>query len=144
MTIDEAYRRFKSVNLRQQIPILIEQDSETVIELNQSQLYDRSVDSNGEPLRLYSSQAYAIDKNRMNSKPGLGRPDLFVTGQFYKGFNIRVTRNALTIRSSDSKTSDLIKKYGEGIFGLDPVSKDKFRPILHGNIVRYIKSVTKV
>ena len=144
MTIAEAYRRFKSINLRQQIPILIEQDSETVIELNQSQLYDRSVDSKGEPLRLYSSQAYAIDKNRMNASPGLGRPDLFVTGEFYRGFNIKVTRNLLTIRSSDSKTSDLVKKYGSDIFGLDQQSKDKFRPRLQGNIVRYIKSVTKV
>lgn len=144
MTINEAYRRFSSINLRKQVPILIEQDSETVIELNQSQLYDRSVDKNNKPLSIYRSVPYAAEKNRMNPKPGFRRPDLFVTGQFYRGFNIKVTQNILTITSSDSKTSALTKKYGTDIFGLDEISKEKFRPRLQDNIVKYIRLITKV
>lgn len=144
MTIAEAYKRFKSINLRQQVPILIEQDSDTVIDLNQEQLYERSVDKNGAPLRLYGSVGYSLDKNKMNSKPGFGRPDLYLTGAFYRGFKIKATRNILTITSSDSKTSALTKKYGRDIFGLDEQSKDKFRPRLQNNIVKYIRLRTNL
>jgi len=143
-TIADMYRRFKSINLRQQVPILIEQDADTVTDLNKEQLYERSVDKNGAPLRLYGSVGYSLDKNRINPRPGFGRPDLYLTGAFYRGFNIRVTRNALTITSSDSKTSMLTKKYGQDIFGLDQQSRDKFRPRLQNNIVKYIRLITKV
>ncbi len=136
--------RFKSLDLRANIPIMIEQTQEDVLDLNRAQLYERSVDNTGTPLRLYRSQPYALQKNRRNPKPGFGRPDLYETGAFFRGFYLRVGRNVFTISSRDGKTSDLVKKYTPNIFGLDEKSRTEYRPIITGAIVRFIKQRTKV
>lgn len=144
-TISEMYKRFKGLNLRTEVPIIIEQNSELAIELNQKQLYERSVDKNGNALRLYRSAAYADQKNKMNSQPGFWRPDLYLTGDFYRGFFVKVSKNIFAISSRDSKTKKLVDMYGSDIFGLDNISKEKFREVIvKKGIINYIRFVTKL
>lgn len=125
-TIAEMYNNFKRVNLRKQVPIILEQNKEELIALNQRQLYIKSQDSEEEPLQFYRSNGYADLKHRLNSSPGFGRPDLFLTGAFYKGFTVTVSPTFYIINSNDSKTQKLVAKYGPNIFGLSEESKAQF------------------
>ena len=68
---------------------------------------------------------YAIEKNKMNSLPGLGIVDLKLTGDFYNAFYF--DNNELEVNSSDSKTEKLTERYGKYIFKLTPDSIDEFR-----------------
>lgn len=122
-TISEAYENVKRLQLRKQVPIILEQSKEEIIALNQRQLYNNSEDSEGTPLRLYSSAGYSFEKEKRNPNPGYGRPDLFLHGDFYRGFKVTITPEFYIINSTDSKTKKLIAKYGEDIFGLTKESK---------------------
>lgn len=67
----------------------------------------------------YSRVKYAKAKNRFNPLPGLGNPDLKLTGDFHNSFYIIAKKSAFTLEASDKKTGLLIDKYGsENIFGL--------------------------
>jgi hypothetical protein len=125
MTINEAYRRFSRLDLRAQVPVIIELTSEQIILLNQAQLYQESKDSFGNSLGGYYFQWYEDLKKEMN--PGLGGlVDLYLTGAFYSGFFVRVENDVFIIGSNDSKSGDLESKYGQAIFGLTDESKAKY------------------
>lgn len=137
------YLRFKGLNLRKQVPIIIEQTKEEIIALNQRQLYNRSEDSEGQPLRFYASNAYAFAKEKRNSAPGFGRPDLYDTGSFYRQFVVKVSPTFYTVNSTDSKTKKLTAKYGRDIFGLSKESKAQYaNEVLFTGIKRYVEQTT--
>jgi len=144
-TIAEMYNNWKRVNLRKQVPIIIEQNKQELIDLNQSQVYQSSEDSFGEPLRFYSSNSYAFEKEKQNAAPGFGRPDLYLTGAFYRAFVVKVSPRFYEINSKDTKTKKLKSKYGEDIFGLTDENKGKFaNETLFVGIRSYIESTTGV
>lgn len=143
-TIAEFRRRFQSVNLRQEIPSIIESTKQELADLNRDQLR-YGYDKNGERLKSYSSLTYAIDKNQRNPLAGVGNPDLRDTGKFYNGWKIDVSQTDITFDSTDSKTPDLESKYGQTIFGLTTESKSTYvTNILYDLIKRYIQDKTKV
>jgi hypothetical protein len=144
MTPEELYNKLKSVDLRAAVPEIIRQTSFEIEALNKSQLYNYGVDSDGQKLKpAYSGGYYAKEKNYMNRRPGLGKPDLFLTGAFYKGFTVTVTPSAFEVDSTDSKSSSLINQYGEKIFGL---TKDNMKVyaagVLCDNIQKYVSLKT--
>lgn len=136
-------KRVKSVNLRRELPNIIQRKSFEITSLNQQQLYNYGVDSDGKRLTPYKNKYYAREKNYDNPRPGFGIPDLFKTGAFYKGFTVSVSRNYYTSMSIDKKSLQLEKKYGKQIFGL---TKDNQRVYLDETlwpeIHRYITSKT--
>ena len=141
-TIDELLQNLKSLNLREQVPKLVEQTSYEITALNQAQLYF-GVDSTVSPLTRYRSRSYAEKKNLQNPKPGFGNPDLFLTGAFYKGISVVVKGYDYEITSTDSKSDDLEKKYGSQIFGLAPKNKEKYASgLLLESIQSYITGKT--
>ena len=143
-TISEAYENVKRLQLRKQVPIILEQNKEYIADLNRyEQLYKRSIDSESTPLRLYSSAGYSFEKEKKNPSPGYGRPDLFLTGAFYKGFKVTIQPQFYLITSTDSKTKKLIAKYGENIFGLSQFSKDQLvEEKLRKGLANHIFAVT--
>ena len=142
-TINEMYNRWRKLQLRKQVPIIIEQTKENIIALNQRQLYNRSEDSEGNPLRFYSSNSYAFEKEQKNPLPGFGRPDLYDTGSFYRQFVVRVSPTFYEITSKDSKTNKLTKKYGKDVFGLQKESKAEYvNDTLFVGIKRYVEHKT--
>lgn len=144
-TINSMLQKFQSLNLRSEVPRLIEQTSSTIEKLNKEQLYDSSIDRNGEPLRLYASLSYALEKNRRNPKPGFGRPDLFNEGSFFSQFFTVVGANTFETSSRDSKTSGLVAKYSTEIFGLTKENKSKYaNETLFEGIKGYIIAKTGV
>lgn len=126
MTIAEANRRIQRLNLKAQLPGIISSTSAAIIKYNQNQLYDFSIDSTSNPLEFYKSLAYSIEKNTRNPKPGLGRPDLKDTGTFYNGWFVELQGDILKIYSRDSKTPELVGKYGDDIFGLTKENKTRY------------------
>ena len=116
-TINEMFERFNRLNLRDQIPILIEGTADDIIARNQSQLYTQSIDKDGDALGGYRSAQYEELKAQLNPILG-GLVDLNLTGAFYRGFEILIEEDEFQVFSTDEKTEDLVNKYGAAIFGL--------------------------
>lgn len=77
----------------------------------------------------YMSNKYAAAKNEMNTLPGLGVPDLKLTGSFYEGIDVEVGGDAFDIISKDEKGPQLENKYPD-IFGLGTDFKKDYIEIL--------------
>lgn len=95
----------------------------------------------------YKRQTYAEMKESMNPKPGLGNPDLFLTGEFYNSlqFNINKSQMTFTVNSKDDKATKLEKKYGEKIYGLNSENKGYFsNEILRPKIVSELRKAIGV
>lgn len=70
------------------------------------------------PGRPYMSLKYAKEKNEMNSRPGIGNPDLKLTGAFHASMQMDVQNDVILVTATDPKAEDLEKKYGSRIYGL--------------------------
>ena len=130
------------MDLRSQVPIIIELTSEQIILLNQAQLYQSSIDSLGNNLGGYYFEWYEDLKKGMN--PGLGGlVDLYLTGAFYSGFFVRVEGEEIIIGSTDSKSDDLETKYGKAIFGMTDESKARYSlGVFFTGLRNYIEGIT--
>ena len=105
----------------------VQEVSEEYVKRNLDQLYE-GLDSEGQKITpKYRRNKYARVKNEMNPLPGLGTPDLFVTGAFYEGTEVRLEGEDLVEESSVDYAKDLEQKYGEEqIWGLDEENHDEF------------------
>ena len=90
--------------------------SEKILDLNRDQLY-HGFDSEKTRLKKYRDPDYAEMKRGMNPNPGLGNPDLILTGAFVSSFQVDADSSGLEIKADDP--NDLTGKYGDQIFGLD-------------------------
>lgn len=96
---------------------IIKRNEQEILDLNRErQLYDRGIDSNSRPLLPYRPATIAIKRSKGEI---YNRTTLFDLGSFYKGFKIKYNglSNPFNIFSTDSKSTDLVDKYGD-IFGL--------------------------
>ncbi len=123
MTFTELNQTIQKFDAEQVVEDVYDQTKEPLADLNAVQLLN-GLSAKGKNLKSYRSAEYATEKNRINPLPGYGNPDLRLTGAFYRGIYASNQGGSLTITSTDSKTADLEKKYGElNIFGLS----EKFR-----------------
>jgi len=96
---------------------IVKRNSQQIIELNtDDQLYNKGIDSEGQ--RLFPPYANITRQIKAGKSQPFNRVTLFDTGDFYKGFKIKYNYPILNIYSADSKSSDLMDKYGSNIFGL--------------------------
>lgn len=101
--------------------------------------------SEGGTLRKYRNPAYARKKNSMNPLPGLGNPDLKLTGSFHRGIVTKIESGKVVIKSTDEKAQGLEAAYGKDkIFGLHPETKsqlinEKLRPVFNRTIKKEIR-----
>ena len=89
-----------------------------IVDLNTSQLSDglRSDNTSIEPEYFYP--AYAKMKKSIGAKPPLGTPNLYLEGDFYRGFYAKKIQDWIEIHSTDWKEKKLREKYSDEIFGL--------------------------
>lgn len=116
-------------NAKQEILDGIANNSDVAVEMNKSQLERGKTSDDDNVSPSYFSSFYASMKNRINSLPPMGVPDLLLTGDFHKGFYLdlsKVNQGIFEIDSTDWKTSELTSKYGESIFGLTDENEDVF------------------
>lgn len=104
------------------------QDNDNVaIQLNWEQL-DRGRNNLNKSLGRYRNRVYAQMKKRLNPR---GVVDLNLTGRFWAGFYVSEivldkSEFYILLYSSDSKTEDLVKKYGSNLFGLQKTNLLRF------------------
>lgn len=118
-------KRLKSLDISEVAEVATDATSPAISQLNREQL-EEGFDSNGERLRKYRNPIYARKKAAMNPKPGLGNPDLKLTGRFYRGIRADVEDGQIHVYSTDSKDPDLVEKYGSDIYGLGPVKGQEY------------------
>lgn len=94
----------------------IEETSEQLSDANRKQLRE-GFDRTGKRLRKYRSPKYARAKYGMNPLPGLGNPDLKLTGKFHREIKTSVTGETIVTASTDGKALMLEKSYGPNIYG---------------------------
>lgn len=138
MTIKGLYRKVEQIDNDKIIGNAFESTVDDLAEENKKQLFE-GFDKTGEKIsRKYSNNKYARVKNEMNPLPGLGVPDLKVTGAFYRGIRVDYQGGKLITASSDEKGTDLEEKYAD-IYGLGGEFKKEFiknslRPALNKEI----------
>ena len=118
MTILDFFKRVNSINVDEMMFDIIRFLDEEIILRNLKQL-DDGFSSKGEKFESYKSDAYARFKKQLNPDPGLGNPDLKVTGEFWSRFEVDIRSRVIEIFSTDGKAPSLEKKY-PNIYGLVP------------------------
>lgn len=140
VTVNDMLKRFQSIDLKAEISNIIDRTSQDLIQLNQSQLFDKGVNADNEELQPYTflTEFYKREKGQP-----FDRTTLKDTGAFYAGFNIKTSDQFIIFDSTDSKTSDLEQKYGNRIFGLTPENKTVYSfGTFYDNVKRYISQKT--
>lgn len=146
-TIFDFNKRIQAVEIRPIIALCVEQSQYEILAFNRGQLY-MGEGSNDKLLSpSYRSEGYAEFKESMNPKPGLGTPDLFLTGAFYNSLQMDVNKSQMTftVGSKEEKAPKLERKYGEKIYGLNSENKAYFsQEILRPKIVDKLRSAIGV
>jgi hypothetical protein len=93
------------------------------INLQKEQMF-AGINEEGFPIQPpYAARTVAIKKKK--GQP-TDRVTLKDTGDFYSDMFLDVRDNDFVIDSADSKTDELLKKYGEEIFGLTEKNQDQY------------------
>lgn len=144
-TIHEKLRLIKTVDIAKIALAIVVDTKDEILDKNKAQLLD-GIDKTDKKLKTYRSTAYAKKKHARNPFPGFGIADLYDTGAFQQGFKLKIlTKNSFDIFSSDSKSSDLTKKYGANIFGLSNESKKEYsKETMQPKLVHEVKSIMKL
>ena len=119
--------RLDRVELKPIIVLCVEQSQYEILAFNRGQMFD-GYTNKGTPITpQYKTEGYALSKEYENPKPGLGTPDLFVTGAFYNGMGVVVSaaEYSFKIVNSDEKAPKLELKYDD-IYGLDEQNTQYF------------------
>jgi len=129
-TIRGVYRKVSALNTDVVIEEVFVSNEKVIADENREQLY-QGLDKNGNHLKKYRNRQYAIKKAGMNSLPGFGNPDYFLTGDFYRGISVKIEGDVIRTILSDPKSFFLIDKNPD-IIGLGgPFRQDlvnKIRP----------------
>ena len=105
-------------NIPQQTEGIINRNKDKIIALNtKDQLYNKGEDSLGLSLKPYSF--FTVEIKQLIGQP-YDRTTLNYSGAFYNGFYLTYDKSTfkLNFASNDSKSNELVGKYGENIFGL--------------------------
>jgi len=143
-TIAGMLRNVQSLDLRMQVPVLVQQTAYEAIRLNKDQMF-HGLTSEGTFIKeQYKNTEYAKRKEDQNPLPGFLHPDYYLTGSFYNGFEMVVEGYNYRLDSTDSKTASLIERSkgdGTNIFGLTAENKGIYsQGVLFQSIKDYIRS----
>ena len=103
----------------------VRENTSKIIEMNVGQLNDHGVNSLG--IRIDTYAPYSPYTVRVKTEKGqpTDRVTLRDTGEFHKSFEVVIDPTGFYITATDSKTNELVDKYGEKIFGLIPENKSE-------------------
>lgn len=130
--------RLLSIDMKALASESIDKTRDDIKEIQQEQLLS-GLNAKGEKIGKYRSNKYARVKNQMNPRPGLGTPDLKVTGDFHRGIFVDARTDTYVIESGDDKNADLQDKYGKEILGLNKDSQADYIPKLKPVFVDLVK-----
>lgn len=143
MTIQGLLDKVKKLDVPAHIEKIVKRSAKDLIELNQEQLFQFGIRSDGVKLKEYMNEYYAKEKFRRNPQPGFGTPDFVNKGSFFANFVVNVSKDSFEINSKDSKTSKLIERDGPKIFGLTKENKELYLAVTFGpDLRKYITDTT--
>ena len=143
--VTDLAKALRSLNLRAELPKMIERQKQVPIDINRDQLLHglTSEGETGTNLRGYRNFDYAVKKNQMNSLPEFGVADLKLTGAFYSKFDLKADATTYTLFSSDPKADELELSYTLFIFGIQGRNIYKWADALFINEIKpYIEGKT--
>ena len=112
----------KIERVKRSVPFLVEETAkdrrieDLMVELNQEQMYDGKNADNSDIQPDYSQVTVKYKKKKGDP---YDRVTLFDEGSFYGAMKNVYSASGITLTSTDAKTKDLKKKYGDKIFGLN-------------------------
>jgi hypothetical protein len=100
----------------------------------------------GRKIGKYRSEEYADFKNQINPRAGFGYIDLMLSRSFVGNMFVRpFTRGSFRMDSTDSKTGNLLGKYGSDIMGLNQDWFEKRqKEIYRFVLIQKIKKVAQI
>jgi hypothetical protein len=155
-TIAGVFKNVKKLDLYSAGTAVVRKNNEPILNLNKKQLFGKGENKIGKKLKPYSIKGsflhngsfvnYAEYKHERNQSPGLGNPDLFNTGDFFKGWKLKIiNKNEFEMFGTEQKTKSLTKKYGADIFGLADYSRNEMiKKFFQKDLMIEIKKVTKL
>jgi len=132
----------KSIDLQKVAATVLQKNADVYTEFNREQMMKgkRKDGKNigDSPGNYYLSLMYARDKAKMNSAAGFMNPDLRLTGSFQDQMYMNVKGEDIIMDSTDSKATELVKKYGSSIYGINPSEEftDFLEPDFQAEITR--------
>lgn len=122
----------------------IEQTKDKSPDIVRSQLHYGEDGTGHQISPKYKQEGYAIAKEEQNPIPGLGTPDLFVTGDFTSEIEevVDASSYSIIIDSTDYKAAKLELEYGPQIYQLNDTNQLYYNnEILKPVIIQNIKAV---
>lgn len=123
-----------------------------VIRLNQKQLFDKGIDSDGDSLGVYSPYTITIKEKKRQKTDHITLKD---TGEFYKSFTVTIKKDGIyfdadpiKIDDETGERSNLFDDFGKEILGLTEENKIKLikklkRPLKDAIRRKIIEAVRK-
>lgn len=115
-TIFQAAAAVNKINLIDLAKQIVTENAEPLLEENRAQLYMGLRPDGNEITPRYHYRWYAEWKHRLNPMPGLGVPDLFLTGQLHETLTLS-TETFMPYFNSDMAGYPQIAQY-RNIFGV--------------------------
>ena len=138
-TIAEVVNAWTSLNFQDEIIKTMSDMADELAEQNRKQL-KKGQTAKGGKFKEYSSDNYAMMKNRMNPLAGYGNPDLFLRGDFAAGIKLVVGLDGGDMGSTDGKADRLEGMYGaDNIFGMNDESLGEIKPEFSDKLVQNVK-----
>lgn len=120
---------------------LVVRNEKFITDLNKQQLFAGET-ADGGSTGEYASKSYAKFKSQLNPNNVV---DLFVTGNFYDGFFVRIIKDGFEIDSKDNKRATLVSKYGKDIFGLNTESKETLiKDVILPELTKYWREILHI
>ena len=126
-TADDMLEIFQKVDVDGAAAQAVNDSGETFAKLNRRQLFAGTTPDGDRLTPDYKSKYYANKKNKMNPKPGLGTPDLRVTGDFQDQFEVTADTEEIDITSPVEYAARLTELYGDAqIYGLNDENTQEY------------------
>jgi hypothetical protein len=120
-------RRLQGLDVQAAAESSMMETAQDFIDLNTQQMYEGK-DSQDEQIQpTYKRPRYARVKNQMNPTPGYGVPDLKLSGDFYKGYTLKVDGDQVIEDSDVDYAKYLTERYGVKIWGLNDSNLSAYR-----------------
>ena len=133
MDLERIYNNVKTLDVVDLAVDIFESLDEFIADLNRSQLADKGIRPDGSNITPEYSTVTELLKRPKSGTAGItSHVTLYDSGSFHKSIVASIYPDEIVMDATDSKTNDLLDKYGE-VLGLTEENKqklkDKFLPI---------------
>jgi hypothetical protein len=138
MGIPEFVENFISIDFEKLVKDSVFENEAELVDALHDQL-QTGRDQMGDYIGEYKDERNAKLKFSMNPRAGFNHVDLKLEGDLYSGMQLEEAGKDFQIRSTDSKSEDLVKRYGEWFYGLQDhnigkVAQEDILPVLQDNL----------